>query len=98
MTDQSPPPPPEGDAESRLYAKRRLPFDARGASSKRPAGIIAAAVLYGVAMLACLGLAGFMHWGRQFPIASIQVVPPLLGAAWFLIRLMMVLRPMPPRE
>lgn len=92
------PPGPDGEYEAKLYAKRRLPFDSPEAKPKRPAGATAAIVLYGAAFVGCLVLAGFMHWGRGNEIASVPVIAPIAGAVWFLIRMLMTMRPMAPRE
>jgi len=84
--------------ETKLYAKRRMPFDAPEAKPKRPVGVTAAAMLYGAAFVGCLGLAAFMHWGRGEEFASVPVVAPLAGGVWFLVRMLMTLRPMTPTE
>ncbi|MBI1188567.1 MAG: hypothetical protein GC206_14755 [Alphaproteobacteria bacterium] len=93
-----PPPRPDGEYESKLYAKRRMPFDASAEKPKRPVGVTAALVLYGAALVGCIVLAAFMHFGRGNDIASVPVLAPIGGAAWFLVRFLMTMRPMAPRE
>jgi hypothetical protein len=91
VTDAQPPEErktPQSDAP--YLAKRRLPFET---GEQRHPGVIGAGILYGAATLACFGLAVFMALVQQQPLASVQVVAPFVGGVWFLIRMLMVLRP-----
>jgi hypothetical protein len=88
---QPPEPPRQGEDESRIYAKRRLPFDTTGAA--RHPGVTAAAILYAVATIGCFGLAGYMAFVAQRELVSVPVLAPLGGGLYFIVRLLMVLRP-----
>ncbi|MGE0044258.1 MAG: hypothetical protein AB7J28_14235 [Hyphomonadaceae bacterium] len=94
-----PPPAQQGEVEASLYAKRRLPFEERGArANTRHPGLTAAAALYGVAMLVAFGVAGYMAVVQRHEFVSVPVLASIAIGIWFAIRMTMMLRPQKPRE
>ena len=85
MSDTEPPTPVG-------WAKRRLPFDdkpdARAAAPKN-LGI----VLYGMVGLVLVAVAVYMSEVRHMPLMSAYVIAPAIGAAWFGLRVFMMLNP-----
>lgn len=53
----------------------------------------AAAALYGAAALAMAGIALYMAFARGAPLTSVPVFAPALGSLWFVVRVVMTLRP-----
>jgi hypothetical protein len=96
MTNEQP---PEKEGEEKYLAKRRLPFETSAFETSgqgRHPGVTAAAILYGVATLACFGLAAYMAFAQHRPLTSIPVIAPAGGGIWFFIRLLMIMRPQAP--
>lgn len=79
MTDNNTPPPLP-------RTKSRLPFEpapfARAAQNGAP-------VVYGVLLVACVGLAAYMKLVMNMPLMSGYVIAPAIGAIWFALRLFM---------
>ncbi len=69
----------------------RLPFESDTIGKKpTPRGAIA---VYAAVAVLCLGLAGYMAFIDPHPLTSGYVVGPAIGAAWFALRLFMILGP-----
>jgi hypothetical protein len=84
------PPPPQNAAPPGV-ARRRLPFESDKIGNKpTPRGAIA---VYAAVAALCVGLAGYMAFVQQHPLTSGYVVGPAIGAAWFALRLFMILGP-----
>lgn len=72
--------------------KRRLPFEPMslgGGSAVRRSGL----VLYCLAALVFAGVAIYFGAVRHMPLTSGYVAAPAIGAAWFALRLFMMMAP-----
>lgn len=68
--------------------KARMPFEmpkAPGASMKQGALLV-----YGVLVVALLGVAAYMAVVENMPLTSPWVAAPSIGSLWFVLRLFMV--------
>ena len=57
------------------------------------AGRGAMTIVYAVLAVGLTGFALYMGLGERHPLTSAQVAAPAIGAAWFALRLMMMLGP-----
>ncbi len=84
--------PPQSSPPATGWAKRRLPFDdkpdARAAASKS-----ISIALYAVIAAVLIGVAIYMSQVRHMPLMSAYVIAPGIGAAWFGLRVFMMLTP-----
>lgn len=88
MSDAEPPKPtPTG------WAKRRLPFDDKPNAALTEATKKTVPLFYGAMALGLAGLAVFMSAVQHMPLMSAYVIAPAIGAAWFGLRVFMMLNP-----
>ena len=88
MSTNEPPrsPPPAGPG----YPRSRLPFETNITGSVVQRSSV---VLYGLLALALAGTALYMGLLQHMPLTSAYVVAPAIGAAWFALRVFMMIAP-----
>jgi hypothetical protein len=74
-------------------AKPRLPTEPAMTSAGGPGARAAVLVIYTLAFFAMAGAAAFMGFMRGFALTQPEVLVPMMGALWFLVRIIMVARP-----
>ena len=86
-TDPTPPAEPP-------RVKARLPFEKPAMSLGGGGGVQkVAVVVYAALVVALVGLTIYMGAVQRLPLTSAYVVAPAIGAAWFALRLFMMMTP-----
>lgn len=86
MADEQEPP-----TKSPLEVRARMPFEASDAA-KHP-GFRAAAFVYAGAAAIMAGVGAYMALVLGHPMLSVPVIAPAVGAIYFFVRFVMMLRP-----
>lgn len=87
MAEPDPPKPAPG------VARVRTPYARGGAAGVGATGKQLVVVFYAALAVVLAGLAGYMALVNHMPLLSAYVIAPVIGAAWFALRVFMLIAP-----